>query len=222
MTFENLNPVADKPKGAEDKSDTKSPQLYEMLVGRDFPGYKRISFWASSDAEAIFRAKRVFDSIEEPDSEEEAFRVQWSLGCNDRIVQLITPDRKALLEGWSGEAVEPENSQQSGVVTGISQVMRSGLSRDFWYDAAQYGDTEAQRDIEEFQFNIEAAAVLIERQNRAVQKLQALIDLATAPGGIGEHEFNRPGGWRAQAIAASKEASDATSAVLVASKGPSA
>ena len=221
MTFENLNPVTDKPKSAEDTCDTKSLQLYEMLVGRDFPGYKIVSFRASSDADAISRAKRVFESVEEPDSEEEAFRVQWSLGCNDRIVQLITPDRKELLEGWSGEEVELENSQPNGIVAGLAQTLRSGVSSDIWYDATQYGDSEAQRNIEEFQSSIEVAAVFMERQNRALHKLQTLIDLATAPGGIGEHEFIRPGGWRAQAIAASKEASDATSAVLMTSIGAS-
>ena len=55
-------------------------------------------------------------------------------------------------------------------------------------------------DPDELQADIRLKERLIDHLTTERDQLRAILREAVAPGGIGEHEFSRPGGWRARAL----------------------
>ncbi len=170
---------------------------YEALVARDFPGYKTVAIEAADDQDALRLAKENFSSGELMDGGA-AFDPQWDMPDADRIVSLTRADGVVLLEGWYG------NSNGSQVIHGpvverLARELREGAVADIWYDAKDFGDSIVEEQIETTQLSMELAASLLERQNEVLLLMLALLEPACTPGGIGPHEFSRPGGWRERA-----------------------
>ncbi len=172
---------------------------YEALVARDFPGYKKVVIEAADDQEALRLAKEKFGSGELLE-EGTAFDPQWDQADADRIVSLTRADGVVLLEGWYGSSDSGSGVQLHGpFVESLARELREGAVADIWYDAKQFGDSPAEEQIETTQLSMELAASLLERQNEVLLLMLALLEPACVLGGIGSHEFSRPGGWRERA-----------------------
>lgn len=170
---------------------------YEALVARDFPGYKTVAIEAADDQDALRLAKEKFSSGELMDGGA-AFDPQWDLPDADRIVSLTRADGVVLLEGWYGSS-DGGQVIHGPVVESLARELREGAVADIWYDAKDFGDSSVEEQIETTQLSMELAASLLERQNEVLLLMLALLEPACAPGGIGPHEFSRPGGWRERA-----------------------
>lgn len=193
---------------------------YEALVARDFPGYKTVAIEAADDQEALRLAKERFSSGELLE-DGTAFDPQWDLPDADRIVSLTRADGVVLLEGWYGSSDGGNAAIHGPIVESLARELREGAVADIWYDAKDFGDSSVEEQIETTQLSMELAASLLERQNEVLLLMLALLEPACAPGGIGPHEFSRPGGWRERAeklvvqarhLAQAKQAADCQTA----------
>lgn len=183
---------------------------YEAVIARDFPGYMKVEIDVKDDQDAVRYLKEKFNSGELTEGGP-VFDPQWEMGHADRIVSVTRSDGMVILEDWHGESPATGEEPESRVRC-VACELRSAAVADIWYDAKDYGDTAAEKRIEAVQAALCEAADFLERQNELLRQMQGLLAIAVVPGGVGPHDFVRPGGWRERATKLLGQASMLTQA----------
>lgn len=113
-----------------------------------------------------------------------------------------TENRECSVETEGGSTVAAPSPR----LLDIQKTLALGVIDDIWLDAGSLGYHNTESFIEQVKADMNLAGEILIKQDQILGRFSKLLEMASVPGGIGEHEFLRAGGWRETALLALQQA----------------